>query len=62
MSADGVLTRVAGTMGTQGSAGDDGPVTEAQLNLPQGVAVTADGAFLIAGLLNHVVRVVKPIG
>jgi DNA-binding beta-propeller fold protein YncE len=48
VSADGVITRVAGTTGTSGSAGDDGLATDAQLNGPAGVAVTADGGFLIA--------------
>ena len=43
----GVITRVAGT-GTAGNSGDDGPATDAELNFPIGVAVTADGGFLIA--------------
>ena len=43
----GVITRVAGT-GTPGNTGDDGPATDAQLHEPVGVAVTADGGFLIA--------------
>ena len=58
----GVITRVAGTMGVAGSGGDDGPATDAQLNGPSGVAVTADGGFLIADWLNQVVRKVAPIG
>ena len=57
----GVITRVAGT-GTAGNAGDDGPATAAQLNDPQGVAVTADGGFLIADTLSHVVRKVSAAG
>ncbi|MDT5413122.1 MAG: hypothetical protein QOG14_5342, partial [Mycobacterium sp.] len=36
-----VITRVAGT-GNEGNSGD------AQLNSPTGVAVTADGGFLVA--------------
>lgn len=44
-----VITRVAGT-GNEGNSGD------AQLNSPTGVAVTADGGFLIADYGNHVVR------
>ena len=43
----GVITRVAGT-GTPGNSGDDGPATDARLNSPASVAVTADGGFLIA--------------
>ena len=51
----GVITRVAGT-GTAGNTGDDGPATDAQLNGPAGVAVTADGGFLIADTGNNTVR------
>jgi hypothetical protein len=62
--AVGVITRVAGT-GTAGNSGDDGPATNAQLNSPIGVAVTADGGFLITDESIHVVRKVsaaKPPG
>jgi hypothetical protein len=41
------FTRVAGT-GYEGVSGDDGPATDAELNRPVAVAVTADGGFLIA--------------
>jgi hypothetical protein len=51
----GVNTRVAGT-DTAGGAGNGGPATDAQLNGPVGVAVTADGGFLIAGTFNQVAR------
>jgi hypothetical protein len=34
VSAGGVITRVAGTTGTIGSNGDDGPATDAQLHSP----------------------------
>ena len=61
VSAAGVITRVAGT-GTSGNTGDDGPATDAQLNTPDGVAVTADGGFLIADAGNHVVRKVSAAG
>ena len=57
----GVITRVAGT-GTAGNSGDDGPATVAKLNFPAGVAVTADGGFLIADSNNHVVRKVSSAG
>jgi hypothetical protein len=62
VSADGVITRVAGTTGTSGSAGDDGPATDAQLDTPTGVAVTADGGFLIADFFNSRVRKVSAGG
>ena len=57
----GVITRVAGT-GTAGNTGDDDPATEAELNQPCGVAVTADGGFLIADTSNHEVRKVSAAG
>ena len=57
----GVITRVAGT-GTAGNSGDDGPATDAQLNGPFGVAVTADGGFLIADTGNNEVRKVSAAG
>ena len=58
VSAAGVITRVAGT-GAAGNSGDDGPATDAQLNRPIGVAVTADGGFLIADFGNQEVRKVS---
>jgi hypothetical protein len=62
VSAAGVITRVAGTYGGAGSAGDDGPATEAELSAPIAVAVTADGGFLIACNFNNVVRKVSAAG
>lgn len=53
----GVITRVAGT-GAAGNSGDGGLATDAQLNNPFGVAVTADGGFLIADEDNGAVRAV----
>jgi hypothetical protein len=61
VSAGGVITRVAGTMGTLGSGGDDGPATDAQFSGPQDVAMTADGGMLLADTGNHVVRKIAPI-
>jgi hypothetical protein len=55
------ISRVAGT-GTQGDSGDGGPATSAQLFGPAGIAVTPDGGFLIADMVNQVVRVVSPAG
>jgi trimeric autotransporter adhesin len=62
VSAGGVITRVAGTTGTSGSAGDDGPATDAQLDTPTGVSATADGGFLIADFANNRVRKVSAGG
>jgi trimeric autotransporter adhesin len=62
VSADGVITRVAGTTGTAGSSGDTGPAIDAQLNYPTAVAVAADGGFLIVDYFNYVVRKVSADG
>jgi hypothetical protein len=56
VSPAGTITTVAGS--TRGLAGDGGPATAAQLNLPLGVAATADGGVLIADSDNHRVRFV----
>ena len=61
VSAAAVISRVAGT-GTPGNTGDDGPATDAQLNRPFGVAVTADGGFLIGDTFNNEVRQVSAAG
>jgi ketosteroid isomerase-like protein len=58
VSASGTINRVAGT-GTAGNTGDDGPATDAQLNAPVALTVTADGGFLIADGVGHVVREVS---
>jgi hypothetical protein len=50
----GLITRVAGT-GTPGNSAD-GPATDAELDFPSDVAITADGGCLIADSLNQVVR------
>ena len=55
VSPAGVITRVAGT-GDPGNSGDDGPATDAKLGSPYGVAVLADGRFLIADTTNNEVR------
>ena len=57
----GTLTRVAGT-GKPGYSGDSGPATEAQLNVPKGVAVDAGGSVYIADSGNNAVRKVTPDG
>jgi hypothetical protein len=61
VSSTGIITTVAGT-GVPGSAGDGGPATAAQLNVPNAVAVTADGGFLIADTGNRRIRRVSPTG
>jgi NHL repeat-containing protein len=61
VSPGGTISTVAG-VGTGGFSGDGGPATAAQLNVPAGIAVTADGGFLIADHLNDRIRRVSPGG
>ena len=61
VSPAGTITTVAGAS-PGGFSGDGGPATAAQLNLPQSVATTADGGFLIADSNNNRVRRVSPAG
>ncbi|MDG4554467.1 MAG: RHS repeat-associated core domain-containing protein [Candidatus Competibacter sp.] len=52
---DGIITTSAGT-GQKGYSGDGGPATQAQLGLPEGVAVAADGSVFIADTNNGRIR------
>ena len=61
VSPTGHITTVAGT-GVQGSSGDGGAATAAQLNSPTGVATTPDGGYLIADYFGNRVRRVSPTG
>jgi RHS repeat-associated protein len=45
---DGIITTVAGKLGSQGYSGDGGPATDAQLCNPTGMAVGPDGSFYFA--------------
>jgi hypothetical protein len=58
---DGHIETIAGT-GTAGYNGDGKPATEAELNLPHGVAFTPSGDLLIADTLNDRIREVSPTG
>ena len=55
MGPDGVVAPIAGT-GAPGFSGDDGPSVEADLDSPEGVALTPEGSLLIADTGNHRVR------
>jgi sugar lactone lactonase YvrE len=64
IDGDGVISTIVG-VGTQGSAGDDGPALAAQLNWeagsnpePSGGIAVADGKLYLADTLSHKIRVV----
>ena len=57
----GTITTAAGT-GLQSFGGDGGNAIDAQLNLPQGVAVDRSGNLYIADTGNNRVRLVTPAG
>ena len=58
---DGTITTVAGT-GHAGFAGDGGPATAADLDLPFSVAPEPDGGFLVTDAGNDRIRRVWPDG
>jgi sugar lactone lactonase YvrE len=58
MVRDGEISTVAGVCGERGYEGDRGPATEALLNRPYGIALSAEGDLYIADTHNHRVRVV----
>jgi DNA-binding CsgD family transcriptional regulator/sugar lactone lactonase YvrE len=58
---DGRITTFAGT-GMAGNGGDGGPAAQAQLNIPQGLAVDSAGNVYIADTLNNRVRRVNADG
>jgi len=56
--SNGVITTVAGN-GARGSGGDNGPAIDAQLEMPDSVAVDAAGNLYITQWYNEVVRKVS---
>ena len=58
ITPDGNLTTIVGT-GKAGSAGDNQPAVQAQLNNPSGLALDASGNIYISDSLNHKVRMVS---
>ncbi len=57
--ASGIITTVAGTLGTSGFSGNGGPATAATLFDPSGLVVDGSGNIYIADSDNDVVREVK---
>ena len=60
----GIITNYAGSgynagYGLGGFSGDNGPATDADLNLPAGIAIDAQGNLYIADYSNHRVRKVE---
>ena len=57
---DGKLKTVVNVAGKKGSAGDNGPAAEAQLNGPKYICMDAQGRVLIVDTENHAVRAYDP--
>ncbi|MBM3842780.1 MAG: hypothetical protein FJ397_05870, partial [Verrucomicrobia bacterium] len=60
VSSTGVVTTLAGTAGSAGSA--DGLGSEARFNQPSGVAVDAQGTIYITDTRNHVIKRTGNVG
>jgi RHS repeat-associated protein len=52
----GIITTIAGLLGTPGATGDNGPAAAARLNGPAGLALGRDGSLYVADSNNHRVR------
>ena len=61
IDGSGTVSTIAGT-GRQGTSGDGGPATHAQLFGPSGIALDADGNIYIASSLGHCVRKIDAAG
>ena len=60
-SAQNIISTVAGN-GIADFSGDDGPATDASLDLPSDLAVDSSGNLYIADQANHRIRKVSPDG
>lgn len=58
---DGVITTIAGT-GAAGFGGDGGPALAAQFNVPQALALDAQGRLYIGDEHNHALRAIEVDG
>jgi hypothetical protein len=61
VSPGGTITTVVGN-GTPAYGGDTGPATGAFVDLPEGIAPTVDGGYIISDDQNNRVRKVSPAG
>ena len=61
IDGSGTVSTIAGT-GRQGTSGDGGPATDAQLFSPSGIALDPDGNIYIASSLGHRVRKIDAAG
>src|SRR6185503_8089320 len=61
ISPVGIITTIAGT-GTQGSSGDGGPATQAQLAAPIAIASDSAGNLYFADQPNHKIRKISVAG
>ena len=61
ITPDGTIETIAGT-GTDGYGSDGGPATDALLNNPSGVSVSAAGYVFVADWANHRIRRIAPNG
>ncbi len=52
----GIITTVAGTIGSHGYSGDNGPAKSATFNSPNGISFDANGDLYVADSSNHVIR------
>lgn len=59
VGVNGIINTYAGT-GIAGSTGDGGPAVSAQLNLPFGLALDADGNLFVADRNNLKIRKISP--
>ncbi len=64
VTPQGIISTVAGngTYNPQGSSGDGGPATQAQLGVPTGVVVAPDGSLYVAEFGTHRVRKIRTNG
>jgi serine/threonine-protein kinase len=61
ITPNGIITTIAGN-GTAGFSGDHGPATAAELNEPNGLALTENGSLYISDYNNQRIRKVTPDG